>query len=469
VTGADDRPVGGRRTDDTTALAGIDDVSGSTPAGWMSPGVVGVAAASFFSDSGHEIATSLLPSFLTSVLHAGPGALGAVEGVSDALIGVSKLAGGPLATEPSRRGRLASGGYLGTAVATAAIGLATAIWQVAILRALAWVSRGIRSPARDTLLVSLVPRNAFGRASGLERAGDNAGALVGPLLASLLVGVIGVRATIGLAIVPGVLAAASITVAARQARRSITAPAGRARLSLNLGEMRRAGIVRALAPAAAFELGNLATTLLILRATGLLQATGRSATAATSVAILLYAGHNAVAALASVVGGSLTDRLGPRLVFAGGAAAYLMAYALFAVGPHAWSWLLIGFALAGLGIGLAETAQSATVALLLPDRLRDRLRGPGIGAGVRRPRRVPGRRRALGGRLPPRRLQLRGRMDDTVAPGQPPGPEPVRGRVARAFGQEGRKTLIAHPGAHPGVRVDDLMRLSQGRNTAGRP
>src|SRR4051794_19089643 len=73
---------------------------------WLSPGVVGVSAASFFSDSGHEIATSLLPSFLTSVLHAGPGALGVVEGTSDALIGLSKLAGGPLASNPDHRGRL---------------------------------------------------------------------------------------------------------------------------------------------------------------------------------------------------------------------------------------------------------------------------------------------------------------------------------------------------------------------------
>lgn len=53
-----------------------------------------------------------------------------------------------------------------------------------------WMSRGVRSPARDTLLMSLVPRRAFGRASGLERAGDNAGALLGPLLASALVGLV---------------------------------------------------------------------------------------------------------------------------------------------------------------------------------------------------------------------------------------------------------------------------------------
>lgn len=82
-------------------------------------------------------------------------------------MGVSKLAGGPLSNDPNRRARLASGGYLGTAVATAAIGLSTAVWQVAILRAVAWMSRRIRSPARDTLLTSLVDKRTYGRAFGV--------------------------------------------------------------------------------------------------------------------------------------------------------------------------------------------------------------------------------------------------------------------------------------------------------------
>lgn len=137
----------------------------------------------------------------------GPAILGTIEGISDALVGLSKLAGGPLANDPGRRGRLASSGYLGTAIATAAIGLTTFVWQVAILRALAWASRGIRSPARDILLTDLTPKSAYGRAFGLERAGDNAGAILGPLLASVLVTVVGIRHTILLAIIPGIFAA----------------------------------------------------------------------------------------------------------------------------------------------------------------------------------------------------------------------------------------------------------------------
>ncbi|MGI8681096.1 MAG: MFS transporter [Mycobacteriales bacterium] len=338
--------------------------------GWLSRGVVSVGAASFCSDAGHEIATSVLPSFLTATLHAGPGALGAIEGTSDALVGLSKLAGGPLSNDPVRRARLATGGYLGTALATGAIGFAVTVWQVAALRALAWASRGIRSPARDTLLTSLVPSGAYGRAFGVERTGDNAGAIVGPLLAAALVSVVGVRHAIWFAVVPGLFAALAITVAAREARRTVASSVGRRTLSLNLGELRRAGLVRALAPAALFEFGNIATTFLILRATGLLHTDGRSLAAAASIAILLYAAHNAAATVAALGGGHLVDRLGPRVVFAAAGSAYVLGYGLFAVDQHAWPILLLGFLLAGVGIGLGETAESTLVAQTLPDRLR---------------------------------------------------------------------------------------------------
>lgn len=105
------------------------------PKKWLSKGILAIGGTSFLSDSGHELVTSLLPSFLTSTLHAGLAALGAIEGVSDALLGLSKLAGGPLSNEPTRRAKVASAGYLVTAVCTAAVGLCTMVWQVAALRA----------------------------------------------------------------------------------------------------------------------------------------------------------------------------------------------------------------------------------------------------------------------------------------------------------------------------------------------
>jgi MFS family permease len=342
---------------------------------WLTRGIASIGAASFFSDTGHEITTALLPSFLVSTLNAPAAALGLIEGISDALVGVAKLVAGPFANDDTRRIRIATGGYLGTALATGAIGAAVATWQVGVLRAFAWISRGARSPARDTMLAQLAPEHAYGRAYGLERAGDNLGAVAGPLLAAGLVTWLGIRPTLYLAAVPGVFAALAITIAAREARGRTATGIVKRRAQLHLRDLRDAGIVRPLLPIAAFELGNMASTLLILRATTLLHHGGRTAAAATSLAVLIYAGQNLFGSGVAYAGGHWIDRAGPRLPFALGAALFVAAYVLFATPTHAWPLLLIGFLLAGSGIGLAETAESTLFAGLLPAHLR----GSGFG------------------------------------------------------------------------------------------
>ena len=98
---------------------------------WLTSGVGGIGAASLLSDAGHEIPTSLLPSFLSYNLGAPAAALGLIEGLADGLAGAAKLAGGAIADDPHRRRAAAVGGYTTTAVTSALIGVATAVWQVA--------------------------------------------------------------------------------------------------------------------------------------------------------------------------------------------------------------------------------------------------------------------------------------------------------------------------------------------------
>jgi hypothetical protein len=184
---------------------------------WLTRGVAGIGVASFLADVGHEVPTALLPSLLTSTLGAPAAVLGLIEGVADALAGVARFGGGALADDPSRRRSIAVGGYATTAVLSSAIGLAGAPWQVGVLRAGAWFARGLRVPARNALLADVVPVTSYGRAYGFERAMDNLGAIGGPLLALGLVAALGVRWAIALAVIPGLLAAAAIVYAIRQA------------------------------------------------------------------------------------------------------------------------------------------------------------------------------------------------------------------------------------------------------------
>lgn len=334
---------------------------------WLTPGVRGIGAASMLADLGHEVTTSLLPSLLTSTLGAPAAALGLIEGIADGAAGAAKLAGGPVADDPSRRRTAATAGYAATAVLSSAIGLATAAWQVALLRTGAWATRGFRVPARNALLADVAPSATYGRAYGFERAMDNLGAIGGPLLALALVGLVGVRTAIVVSIVPGLLAVGAIVYAIRHAPR--LEQRDRRPLRLRVRPVLRGRLGRLMIGVSAFEAGNVAATLLILRATELFEP-GRSSNRAAQLALVLYTAYNGAATLASVPGGRLSDRRGPTLVLATGVAVFAAAYSGFAFAGGSLLVLGLFFVAAGVGIGFVETAEHTAVAALAPEELR---------------------------------------------------------------------------------------------------
>ena len=337
---------------------------------WLTPGVRGIGAASLLADVGHEIPTALLPSLLTTTLGASAAALGVIEGVSDALAGAARFGGGVLADDPARRRRVAVGGYTSTAILGAATAGAGAVWQVGVLRAAAWTARGLRVPARNALLADIVPPQVYGLAYGFERMMDNLGAILGPLLALGLVAWVGVQWAIGLSVIPGLLAAVAIVYAVRHTPQ----PTNRQRVPLRIRvrPVLADALGRLMLAVAAFEAGNVAATLLILRASQLLTP-GHGAKGATTLALALYTGYNTAATLVSIPAGRFSDRLGalgPVRVLTAGVGAFSAAYALFTLDTTAVVLLAVPFVLAGIGIGAVETAQHSAVAALAPPDLR---------------------------------------------------------------------------------------------------
>lgn len=133
--------------------------------------------------------------------------------------------------------------------------------------------------------------------------------------------------------------------------------------------MLRGELGRLLLAVSAFELGNVAATLLILRATDLLTPE-RGHDSAVKVALVLYAAYNLAATLASIPAGHTTDRRGGIVVLLGGVLIFLVAYGGFAFTGSSIAVLALLFAAAGVGIGLTETAENAAVATLAPENLR---------------------------------------------------------------------------------------------------
>src|SRR5579862_2585144 len=175
---------------------------------WLNRTVVAVGLTSLASDWSHEMATAILPALLLS-LGAGPGWLGAIEGVADGLSSFTKLASGHWTDRLRHRKPLVVSAYALTALATGSIAFATNALEVMIARSTAWLARGVRSPARKALLAAAVPREAYGRAFGFERMMDTLGAILAPLTALWLLSVTNhnYRHVLYWTLVPGLLAA----------------------------------------------------------------------------------------------------------------------------------------------------------------------------------------------------------------------------------------------------------------------
>src|SRR5881397_2150442 len=166
-----------------------------------------LGAVSLLNDFASEMIYPLLPAFVTGVLGAGPQALGALDGAAEFAASVVKFGAGRLADRPARRGPLIVLGYAIAVLVRPIIALTAAAWQVIGLRVVDRIGKGIRTPPRDALMADVTPTPLLGRAFGLQRGMDHAGAVLGPLVAWSLLATrsADVRAVIALSLAPGVL------------------------------------------------------------------------------------------------------------------------------------------------------------------------------------------------------------------------------------------------------------------------
>ena len=337
---------------------------------WLNRSVLGIGVASLCSDVGHEMATSVLP-LLVVTLGGASAALGLIEGVADAASSFAKLLSGLYSDRLERRKPLAIAGYFLTASGMASFAVATQTWHLLVGRVVGWIGRGARTPVRNVLLTEATTPETYGRAFGLERSMDSAGAVIGPLLALGLLGTIGLRPTLALTLVPGLLAALAIATLVREKPH---APRRTQKLWASLRTFPTA-YRRFLFGVGIAGLGDFSNTLLILWATqawiprlGII--------AAARWAMLFYVGYNVIYMLSCSLAGTLADRFAKVRVLASGyLLAAIPALALLIPGDSFAKFGAV-FAFSGFYMGFWETVEGSAAAELLPTEVR------GVGFGV---------------------------------------------------------------------------------------
>jgi MFS family permease len=329
---------------------------------WLNRTVLGVGLTSLFSDWSHEIATAVLPAFLATI-GAGPAWLGAIEGISDGLSSFAKLGAGHYTDRLKRRKPLAVFGYAVTTLGTASFAFATSAYGVLFGRVLAWLGRGVRSPAKKALLAADVPPGAYGRAFGLERLMDTVGAIAGPLTALWLLQKTNhsYRQVFLWTLLPGSLAVVAFWFLVRE-----KSSGNRVKQSFVSG-LRNLPIPfrRFLVGVGVFGAGDFSHTMLILYASRMLAAQHGIARA-TSLAVALYTLHNIFYAASAYLSGWVSDHVRQRkFVLAAGYGLGVATALLLCTATHSLLLLAVICALAGIYVGTEEALEDSVAAELV--------------------------------------------------------------------------------------------------------
>ena len=369
--------------------------------------VIALGLVSFFTDISSELLVYLIPLYLANVLAATPTIIGVVEGVTESASAFLKLGSGWLSDRLGRRKTLVLTGY-STSVAAKALYLLATAWPVVLAARLGdRIGKGIRTAPRDALIADSTPPESRGRAFGLHRALDTAGALVGVTGAAIVVTLLqGDAATLGgdtfralvlVALVPGVIAlvvlglavrdvpappkpaiaaawAGPETIAAVPAGPEATSaeqPAGPEATSAALPTERRSLRQRLgafpsafwlfVGASALFTLGNSSDAFISLRS--------QSLGIAVRDILLMVIAFNFTNVIVAWPVGALSDRVGRRGLIAVAWSIYAVTYLGLAIAAPGFP-IVVLWALYGVYYGVSDAVGKALVADVVPSAQR---------------------------------------------------------------------------------------------------
>lgn len=320
--------------------------------------VYALTAVSFLTDVSSEMIYPLLPAFLTTTLGASASFVGGIEGAAETTAALLKLASGWWSDRVRRRKPLVVAGYVVASIVRPLVALARSASQVLVIRVSDRVGKGIRNSPRDALIADSVHPAIRGRAFGFHRAGDNAGGVVGPLVAFALLAWrhVGLRTVFWWAALPGALAVVTILFGVKDVpKQHLAAPSSPA--SVNLTQPLGGRFWAVLGAILLFTLGNSTDAFLLLRA----QQLG----VPIALAPVLWAWLHVVKTASNTPGGILSDRLGRKPLLIAGWVLYALVYLAFGFAATSLdAWLLFG--VYGVFFGLTEGSERALVADLVP-------------------------------------------------------------------------------------------------------
>ncbi len=313
---------------------------------------------SLVNDTASEMLYPLMPLYLASVLMAGPKALGIIEGIAEASSSIFKLISGVIVDRTKKAKPWIVLGYTLASFGRPLIAIANSwVWVLAI-RFTDRMGKGMRSSPRDALLAESVSESQRGITFGLHRSMDNAGAVIGPLLAALFLSMgVPLKDIFLWAIVPGVITI-TLALCIKEPPREVGPQASR--FSWSLDGMPKQ-FKRYLVVAGIFALGNSSDMFLLLRA--------RDAGVPLEQIPLLWAAISLITTLFGTPLSALSDTFGRKRFILIAWLAFAFFYIMMGLPGLSIYQIFALFGVYGLFKAATEGVEKALVADMAPKGL----------------------------------------------------------------------------------------------------
>ena len=321
--------------------------------------VVRLGYVSFFTDVSTEMILGVLPLFIVRELGGTAAILGFIEGAAEAVNYVFRVFAGVVTDKIGRRKPLVLLGYGLSSIAKPLFAVSGSWIHAFAVRVTDRVGKGIRTSPRDALISDSAAKSEAGKAFGLHRSLDQIGAVVGPIMAFIMIPIIGMRGVFWFSFAPAAIALLILLFFVYDTKGSVRQRS----VFENARDVMNREFTLLLVVLGIFAIGAFNFSFILLKAGSL--------GVPESQIPLVYACLNVATVMVGLPAGMLADKAGKVPVLG---LSYIIFLAtsvggLLLIGNPLYAFLMA--LLFGSYLGIAETVQRA----IIPDFTRPGLKG----------------------------------------------------------------------------------------------
>jgi len=328
--------------------------------------VYAMGLVSFFTDFSTEMILGILPFFIVVGLGASRAVLGTIEGSAELVSYAFRIVSGSISDKTTKRKPFIIAGYVLSTISKPFFSASSGWLDAFAVRATDRIGKGLRTPPRDALIADSVSIENAGKAFGFHRTLDQAGAIVGPLVAFALLQFIDIRGVFIMSLIPGAIAVLILIFVVKEV---VIKKHPTANIFANMKQVVHGNkpFVMLLVISCIFSLGAFNFSFVLLKASDM--------GVEKNFIPIVYAVINIAHTIIGIPSGFLADRIGKEKVLLIGYGVFGISTVLMVIlsGNALYAYLLAG--VFGVYMGISETVQRAVI----PRYVSSELRGTAFG------------------------------------------------------------------------------------------